>query len=132
MTDYTVKIKKQTVKEVVLRITPLKAKERVIKVEIKAQIGAPKDKDNDTALLNVELEGTSKDDDKFFLHIETDFIFEFGTIPDNYQEVAKTTCLPLVQERIYDIADKILEAAGHPPLRLANQTIIGNEFEEID
>lgn len=93
-----------------------------LRVECKARINPPKNKDDNTALLIMEARIFDPDSTEIEIVCETYFIFEFEKIPNDYDSVAIDVCAPIAQTKVFDTIDKVLEGLGYPKLELANRT----------
>lgn len=92
-----------------------------IGIESRGQLRQPKEKENRTALLIIQLHIFSADEKKLDITISADCIFEFSDIPADYNEVAEKDCMPMAQTEIYKKLDEILLVMGYRKLGLAEK-----------
>ncbi len=90
-----------------------------LRIECKAKINPPKNKEDNTALLIMNVK-VFDPDNEVKIECETYFIFEFDEIPSDYDGAAIDICAPIAQERVFSIIDTVLENLGYPKLNLSN------------
>lgn len=93
-----------------------------LKIQFQSRIKAPTKSDDKTALLEFILTVTIPDSDNLKIRLESEFIFEFDAIPDNYNDISEELCVPQAYEKISDILDHMLGLMGFNGLHLFQQT----------
>ena len=89
-----------------------------LKVKRKAQISAPKEEGDRTALLNL---GLSVESEGIKIELEADTILEFETIPEDYVKIGEEICVPMVQKEMLKRLDEMLVQMGYEKLHLSEK-----------
>ena len=81
----------------------------------KSELNIPKDVNDQTFLLSSQFEIHSRNDkDAFNTRIVTDFYFELDRRIDDYDDVIRQQCLPVIQKEVTTLANKVLSNMGYP------------------
>lgn len=94
-----------------------------LKVECRARLNPPKDSNDDTALLIMNVKLQDANDEKIDIECEVYFVFKFDQIPEEYDTDVTEACAPMAQQKAYDIIDKALESIGYPRLDLSKHLL---------
>ncbi len=121
MQNIRANIQKKCVKSVSLNVNVKKSKTIQITTEEQAKINEPINHEDNTALVNYIIKIFSEND-LFRMEINIDFILEFEPIPVNYDDIVKSVCLPLIQENVYEMIDKLLVDTGYQPIELSHDS----------
>ena len=92
-----------------------------LEIECKTNIQAPKDPQDKTALLVIDLLVYTPNSDYLKIELNGDIIFEFHEIPKDYEAAAKGECSVIAQEKLFDFLDETLERMGYAKLHLKAQ-----------
>ena len=88
-----------------------------LKVKRKAQISAPKEEGDRTALLNLGLSVETIESEGIKIELEADTILEFETIPEDYVKIG----VPMVQKEMLKRLDEMLVQMGYEKLHLSEK-----------
>ena len=92
-----------------------------LKVKRKAQISAPKEEGDRTALLNLGLSVETIESEGIKIELEADTILEFETIPEDYVKIGEEICVPMVQKEMLKRLDEMLFQMGYEKLHLSEK-----------
>ena len=120
MQEISAKIEKYRITSSNIHISEKVSKVRNLSVESKAMLKMPKDKENETVLLNVELNLRSADDE-IRMNMVSDIIFELSQLPDDYNEVAEHELVPMARDLLLNLIDNMLEIMGYNKMGLAQK-----------
>lgn len=113
-------ILKDTVVETVsINLDPDKLREGNIHLsaEGKAELRIPKEEDDLSILLVSSTEIKSQmDKNAFYASFVVNFFFSIEKKPDDYDEVVRKQCLPIIQIKTKELADKFLGDMGFPEI----------------
>lgn len=128
MEEISVEIKEKRINSSSITIEPdLKGKFEV-RVACKAQMRQAKEEDEKSVLLVVKLNVDTKDK-KMQIKLDSEFIFNMEEIPDDYDELAEKTLIPMAKKSLLDSLDQMLLVMGFNKMNLgknydkANETI---------
>lgn len=120
MQEINAKIVKQKIISSNIFISPDLAKRLEIGMECKAGIKTPKDKDDKSILLNVELNISTKDE-KLKIYFVSNIIFELEELPDDYDEIAEYKLIPMAKDSLLNSLDEMLVIMGYKKMELAKK-----------
>lgn len=80
----------------------------------------PSDPSKKMGLLKVETQLTSDDTDEFKVEIISETIFQFDSIPDDFDKEMRNKCYPMAKERIHTAIKEITATMGIKPLDLTS------------
>lgn len=120
MQEISAKIEKYRITSSNIHISEKLSKVSNLSVESKAMLKMPKDKENETVLLNVELNLRSADDE-IRMNMVSDIIFELSQLPDDYNEVAEHALVPMARDLLLNLIDNMLEIMGYNKMELAKK-----------
>lgn len=80
----------------------------------------PSNLDKKMGLLKVDTQLTSDDTDEFKIEITSETIFQFDSIPDDFDREMRDKCYPLARDRIHTAIKEITATMGIKPLDLTN------------
>ncbi len=120
MQEISAKIVKQKIISSNIFISPDLAKKFEIGMECKAGIKTPKDEQDKSILLNVELNISTKDE-KLKIEFVSDIIFELKELLDDYDEIATHKLIPMAKESLLNSLDEMLVIMGYKKMELASK-----------
>lgn len=92
-----------------------------LKVECRATTKIPKNIEEKRAILTIEFSIITVKTEDIKISLETDIIFTFDNVPDNYDKIIEEECMPMAQTKIFNTVDDILICMGYEKLNLAQQ-----------
>lgn len=97
----------------------LETKEKIeLSVETTANLSKPKNSDDKTAMFYISVNVRIPNSNEIEINMTARLIFEFDTIPDDYDEIGKNVCLPMAQDLMFTKIDEILDFMGYPKFNL--------------
>lgn len=91
-----------------------------ISIECKAKLKTPKDEEDKTVLLNIQMNiGTT--DEKLKIELISDIVFEISQVPDDYNELAEKKLALMASEKVLNSLDDMLVVMGHKKMELAKR-----------
>lgn len=91
-----------------------------LNMESRAKIKTPKNEENNTLLLNLELNINSKDEE-LRIELVSDIIFELDKLPDDYNEIAEQKLVPMAREMLLNSLDEMLVVMGYQKMELVQK-----------
>ncbi len=92
-----------------------------LKVECRATTKIPKNIEEKRAILTIEFSIITVKTEDIKICLDTDIIFTFDNVPDNYDKIIEEECMPMAQTKIFNTVDDILVCMGYEKLNLAQQ-----------
>lgn len=120
MQGIDVKIIKQKITNSNIFISQDLTKKVELNVECKAKMRIPKDEEDKSILLSIELNIGTKDE-KLKIELVSDMIFELDSLPDDYNEIAEQKLVPMASETLLNSLDEILVVMGYSKMELAKK-----------
>ena len=120
MQEIDVKIIKQKITNSNIFISQDLTKKVELNMECKAKMRIPKDEEDKSILLSIELNIGTKDE-KLKIELVSDMIFELDSLPDDYNEIAEQKLVPMASETLLNSLDEILVVMGYSKMELAKK-----------
>lgn len=114
--DIHATLKSMVVKSVSINLDPDKVgRGTIFSAEGKSELRIPKEENELSILLvsSIEIKPREKED-YFHASFVVNFFFSIDKKTDNYDEIVTEQCLPIIQTKINDLADKFLNDMGFP------------------
>lgn len=89
-------------------------------MECRAKIKPPKNENDNSILLNMELLIHTKEDE-LKIKMVSNFIFELEQIPEQYDELAEKKLVPIARKELLDNLDEILVIMGYNKMNLSSK-----------
>ncbi len=96
------------------------AKTFELSMNCRAQMKTPKDENDRSVLLNIELSIDAKGEE-LKIKLVSDFIFECSQVPDDYNELAEQNLTPMAMEALLNDLDEMLVVMGYKKMELAKK-----------
>jgi hypothetical protein len=120
MQEINAKIVKQKIISSNISISQDLTKRFELNMECRAKMKTPKNEEDKSVLLNIELIIETKDEE-LKIEFASDFIFELDQLPDDYNELAEQKLVPMARESILNSLDDILVIMGYNKMELAKK-----------
>lgn len=114
-------IKKIQIKNICVDIKEGLPKEFQLRTECRVKVKTPKSQDNKTMLLDMELDIMPVDVEDLSIKVESNVMFGFEQIPEDYVKFAEKECIPAAQKKLFQKVDEILAIMGYNKLELAER-----------
>lgn len=119
MQEISMKILKQRIAEIQIKIPKNLPNKLDLAMKCKVNLKAPKNEDEKSILLNIELEISTKSELR--IEMNADVVFEIDEIIDNYDEFAEKKLIPTACKSLLNSLDVILVEMGYKKMELANE-----------
>ena len=96
-------------------------KEFELKTAFTVKVKTPKNQDNKSLMLTIEMDVMTANAEDLKIGVDSNVIFKFEEIPDDYAKFAENECIPLAQEKLYDKIDEVLVIMGYNKLKLSEK-----------
>lgn len=119
MQEISAKILKQRIVESKIFISQNLADKLEISMNCKVNLKTPKNLEEKSVLLNMELNISSKEELK--IELNADVVFELEQLLDSYDEIAEKTLIPMACKSLLNSLDDMLVAMGYDKMELAKE-----------
>lgn len=122
MQKISIKILKQKIVKSYIYVSRVLEDKLEINMNCKANLKTPKNEEDKSVLLNIQLNINAKEELK--IELDADVAFELEKLLDNYEEVAEKKLIPMACKSILSSLDDMLVAMGYSKMELASKIII--------
>ena len=119
MQEISVKILKQRIVESQIYVSRELEDNLEINMECKVNLKTPKNEDEKSVLLNVQLDISAKE--KLKIELDADVVFELEKLLDNYDQIAEKQLIPMACESLLNSLDDMLVVMGYNKMGLGNE-----------
>ncbi len=91
-----------------------------LSMECRAKMKTPKNEEDKSVLLNIELNIDTKDEE-LRMNVVSHIIFELDQLPDDYNEIAEQKLVPMAREALLNSLDDMLVIMGYQKMQLAKK-----------
>lgn len=120
MQEISIKVVKKKIISSNIYISSNLSKKFELSMECRAKMKTSKIAEDNTVLLNVELNITSKDEE-LRVKLVSDIVFELDQLPDDYDEIAEQKLVPKAREILLNSLDDMLVIMGYSKMELAQK-----------
>lgn len=120
MPEVNVEIVKQKIVTANITVPRKSLKNLEVSIECRTKIKAPRNENDRSILLDMELKVDAKNDG-LMIEFDSDTVFELDQKPDDYNIVAEQKLIPLAREALFKKLDEILVSMGYKEMKLAEK-----------
>ena len=120
MQEISASIMNQKITRFDIHISPNLAKKFEANLECRAKVKTPKNKEDNSILLDIELNIRTKDEN-LIVKLGSDTIFELDQLPDDYEVIAEQKLVPMARGALLDSLDDMLVIMGYSKMELAKK-----------